>query len=91
MGASEIILILVVYLLLFGAKGVPALAQTLGKAVYQFRNATKDVQNEIMKGADEVRKQANIRMDQIDVDPTPSKPASQPQPPTTGANDNVAS
>ena len=90
MGASEIILILVVYLLLFGAKGVPALAQTLGKAVYQFRNATKDVQNEIMKGADEVRKQANIRMDQIDVDAEPTKPSPKPQAPAAGANDNVA-
>jgi sec-independent protein translocase protein TatA len=67
MSAGEIILILFVYLLLFGAKGVPALAQTLGKAVYQFRNAAKDVQNEIMQGANEVRKQTNIRLDQLDL------------------------
>lgn len=73
MGASEIILILVVYLLLFGAKGVPALAQTLGKAVYQFRNATQEVQKEIMKGADDIRKQATIRPDQIEVDQSPRK------------------
>jgi sec-independent protein translocase protein TatA len=73
MGASEIILILVVYLLLFGAKGVPALAQTLGKAVYQFRNATQEVQKEIMKGADDIRKQAAIKPDQFDVEPAPRK------------------
>jgi sec-independent protein translocase protein TatA len=64
---GEIVLILFVYLLLFGAKGVPALAQTLGKAVYQFRNAAKDVQNEIMQGTQEIRKQTNIRLDQIDL------------------------
>lgn len=67
MSASEIILILFVYLMLFGAKGVPALAQTLGKAVYQFRNAAKDVQNEIMTGANEFKKQADVRLDQMDV------------------------
>lgn len=67
MSASEIILILFVYLMLFGAKGVPALAQTLGKAVYQFRNAAKDVQNEIMSGANEIKKQTEVRLDQFDV------------------------
>ncbi len=67
MSASEIILILFVYLMLFGAKGVPALAQTLGKAVYQFRNAAKDVQNEIMSGANEIKKQSEVRLDQFDV------------------------
>jgi sec-independent protein translocase protein TatA len=78
MGASEVILILVVYLLLFGAKGVPALAQTMGKAVYQFRNATQDVQKEIMKGADDIRKQAVIRPDQFEVEQTPKKEEEKP-------------
>jgi len=85
MSAGEIILILFIYLLLFGAKGVPALAQTLGKAMYQFRNATKDVQNEIMKSTIDIRKEAaSIRLDQVDVEtapkPTPP-PAVQPAPP----------
>ncbi len=56
----------------FGAKGIPTLAQTLGKAVYQFRNATKDVQDEIMKGANDIRKQTNLRLDQIDVEDVPA-------------------
>lgn len=77
MSGGEIVLILFIYLLLFGAKGVPALAQTIGKAVYQFRNATKDVQNEIMKSAQDVRNSAGIRLDQLDVD---SPPAPRPQP-----------
>lgn len=77
MSGGEIILILFIYLLLFGAKGVPALAQTMGKALYQFRNATKDVQNEIMKSANEVRDQAGLRLDQLDIDSTP--PATPPK------------
>ena len=71
MSTGEIIIILFVYLMFFGAKGIPSLAQTLGKAVYQFRNATKDVQDEIMKGANDIRKQSNLRLDQLDVEDVP--------------------
>jgi sec-independent protein translocase protein TatA len=86
MGAGEIILILFVYLMLFGAKGVPALAQTMGKAMYQFRNAAKDVQKEILDSATQIQREANIKLDQIDLgldDDRPSKPrtAAQPKPP----------
>jgi alkylated DNA repair dioxygenase AlkB/Sec-independent protein translocase protein TatA len=67
MSMGEIILILFVYLLLFEPRVFPPLAQTLGKAVYQFRNAARDVQNEIMQGTQEIRKSAQIRMDHIDL------------------------
>lgn len=48
MGATEIIFIFAVYLLLFGAKGVPSLAKTMGQAVRTFRTATEDIQREIL-------------------------------------------
>ena len=48
MGATEIVFIFVVYLLLFGAKGIPSLAKTMGEAVRTFRNATEDIQREIL-------------------------------------------
>ncbi len=48
MGATEIIFIFAVYLLLFGAKGIPSLAKTMGEAVRTFRNATDDIQREIL-------------------------------------------
>ena len=83
MSAGEIVLILFVYLLFFGAKGIPALAQTLGKAMYQFRNAAKDVQSEIMQSANDIRKEASaIRLDQMDIDeehPTSERPRPIPQ------------
>jgi len=79
---GEIIMILFVYLLFFGAKGIPSLAQTLGKAMYQFRNATKDVQDEILKGASEVKKQTSaLRLDQIDIEEAP-KPRTETSIPT---------
>ncbi|MEN9347388.1 MAG: Sec-independent protein translocase subunit TatA/TatB [Flavobacteriales bacterium] len=90
MSAGEIIIILFVYLLFFGAKGLPSLAQTLGKAVYQFRNATQDIQREIMDGANEIKKQAqaNVKLDQMDIDldepktnSVPQTPAAPPTPP----------
>jgi sec-independent protein translocase protein TatA len=68
MSGGEILLILAIYLLFFGAKGIPSLAQTMGKALYQFRNATRDVQNEIMQSANDIRKEAQVRMDQMDID-----------------------
>ena len=44
------------------------MAQTMGKAVYQFRNAAKDVQDEIMKGAQDIQKEVRVPLDQMDVD-----------------------
>jgi sec-independent protein translocase protein TatA len=75
MSTGEIILILFVYLLFFGAKGIPSLAQTMGKAIYQFRNAAKDVQDEIMKGAQDINKEMRVPLDQVDIE---SKPSSAP-------------
>ncbi len=48
MGATELVFIFVVYLLLFGAKGIPSLAKSMGEAVRTFRNATEDIQREIL-------------------------------------------
>lgn len=55
MGATEILFIFIVYLLLFGAKGVPSLARTLGKAVHQFRQASSDIQQEILNSSNDIR------------------------------------
>jgi sec-independent protein translocase protein TatA len=76
MSTGEIIIILFVYLLFFGAKGIPSLAQTMGKAVYQFRNAAKDVQDEIMKGAKDIQKEVQTPLDQMDIIQT-DQPAEQ--------------
>ena len=51
MGATEIVFVFVIYLLFFGAKGIPSLAKTIGKATYQFREARNDIQREIMSSA----------------------------------------
>ena len=45
LGAAEIILILAVVLILFGAKKLPELARGLGEGISQFGKATRDVIN----------------------------------------------
>lgn len=51
LGAGEIILIVLVVLLLFGAKKIPELARGIGKGMSEFKKGLKDVETEI-KSAD---------------------------------------
>ncbi|BDQ02419.1 MAG: twin-arginine translocase TatA/TatE family subunit [Ignavibacterium sp.] len=57
LGAGEIILIILVILLLFGAKKIPELAQGLGKGMKEFKKAVRDVEDEIKKTDEEVKKE----------------------------------
>ena len=54
-GMQEIILILFILLLLFGAKRLPELGQSLGKGIREFKRSLTDTQEAIM-GSDEQRK-----------------------------------
>ncbi|MCX7875466.1 MAG: twin-arginine translocase TatA/TatE family subunit [Melioribacteraceae bacterium] len=47
LGAGEIILIVLVILILFGAKKIPELAQGIGKGMREFKKALNDVQDEV--------------------------------------------
>ena len=47
-GGTEVILILVVALLLFGAKNLPKIARSMGKSVEEFRRAAREVSREVM-------------------------------------------
>lgn len=46
-GAPEIILVLSVLLIFFGAKKIPELARGLGKGIREFKDATKEIKTEI--------------------------------------------
>ncbi|GAB3990289.1 twin-arginine translocase TatA/TatE family subunit [Spirosoma daeguense] len=47
LGASEIVLIICVLLLFFGAKKLPELARGLGQGIREFKDATNDVKASI--------------------------------------------
>ncbi|MCK6500246.1 MAG: twin-arginine translocase TatA/TatE family subunit [Nitrospira sp.] len=53
LGWGEIVLILVVVLLLFGAKKLPELARGLGQGIKEFKKATKDVQDDLQRAIEE--------------------------------------
>jgi sec-independent protein translocase protein TatA len=46
-GFGELLIILVVVLLLFGAKKIPELARGLGKGMSEFKKGLKDVEDNI--------------------------------------------
>ena len=53
LGWPEIIGILLVLLLLFGAKKLPELAKGLGKGINEFRKASREVQDELQRAVEE--------------------------------------
>lgn len=47
LGGTEILMILFIILLLFGAKKIPELARGLGRGIREFKDATKEIKNEL--------------------------------------------
>ena len=53
-GPWEIVIILVIILLLFGGKKLPELARGLGKGLREFKNASRDIKQEVNNVVDHV-------------------------------------
>lgn len=53
-GGTELIVILVIILLIFGPSKLPALARSVGQAMKEFKKGTQDLQNDLEKTLDEV-------------------------------------
>jgi len=53
LGGGEIILILALVLILFGAKKLPELAKGLGTGIKEFKKATRDVSEEMHSAMEE--------------------------------------
>jgi sec-independent protein translocase protein TatA len=49
LGATEILLIVLVILIFFGPKKLPALGKNLGKGIREFRNAMRGLQDDLEK------------------------------------------
>lgn len=56
LGASEIILIFLVVLLLFGGTKIPELMRGLGRGIREFNNAKNSVEDEIRQGMRDAEK-----------------------------------
>ena len=55
LGTPEIILILLVVLLLFGAKKIPDLMRGFGQGIREFKDASKEIKKEIDKEVNDVK------------------------------------
>ena len=82
-GGWEIVLILAVVLILFGAKKLPELAKGLGQGIKEFKKATNEVSNEINSAMDDSRytavpprdRQIEANVQSKSTESTPSDPA----------------
>lgn len=50
-GGWEWIIIILFVVIFFGAKKIPEIARGLGKGIREFKDATKEIKNEIQEGA----------------------------------------
>ena len=73
LGTTELIVILVIVLLLFGAKRLPDLARGLGRSIQEFKKASKEAENDIRQSIDEQPKSP----------PPANKPSGTPPPPAS--------
>lgn len=60
LGGGELMLILCILIILFGAKKIPELARGLGKGIREFKDATKEVSDEVSKSKSEIDKRIDI-------------------------------
>ncbi len=65
LGGSEVILILIVILLLFGGKGVPNIARALGKGIREFKDAADGVQRDVMKNTGGITQTINEHIQEV--------------------------
>jgi sec-independent protein translocase protein TatA len=66
LGTGEIVLILLIILIFFGAKKIPELAQGLGKGMKEFRKAARDIQDEIDSPGDQKKPDKIDKPDKTD-------------------------
>ncbi len=57
---SEVLVILVFILMFFGSKSIPGIAKTFGKTMYEIKQASSDLQNEIKKSGLDIKKDLNL-------------------------------
>ncbi len=88
LGGGEIILVLLLVLILFGARKIPELAKGLGQGIKEFKKATREVTDEIQNAVDDTnystpppkdrQVEANVQQ-KLPGTSDPAKPAPVPQ------------
>jgi sec-independent protein translocase protein TatA len=73
-GFSELLVILVVVLLLFGAKRLPEVGSSIGKGIREFKRSLSDVQETISGNPDEGSRESRPPGDSTASAPTQGEP-----------------
>ncbi|MGE0441980.1 MAG: twin-arginine translocase TatA/TatE family subunit [Gemmatimonadales bacterium] len=73
LGFTEIMVLLVVVLLVFGAKRLPEIGQSLGKGIKEFKRSISDAGEAVTSGVDD-RPSASRQIDSPNQAPTSSEP-----------------
>jgi sec-independent protein translocase protein TatA len=90
---GDLFLILLVILLLFGAKKLPELARGMGQAIREFQKAKDEFTDELHKAADTTATKPNAQPAQSTVpriENSPATSAPQANPSQTGATSDTA-
>ncbi|MFD1550611.1 hypothetical protein DNU06_14760 [Putridiphycobacter roseus] len=59
-GTGELVFVMFVVLILFGAKNIPSIAKTLGKGMREIRNASDEIKRDITRSATEMKRDLNL-------------------------------
>ena len=78
LGFTEIMLIMVVVLLLFGAKRLPEVGSSIGKGIREFKRSLSDTQDAIM-GSDDAQRNLSPRQTDASTPPQTNTPAGEPK------------
>ncbi len=84
-GPMEILVIFLVILLLFGAKRIPEIAKGLGKGIREFKQATREISDEINAASNEVNAARRIQPPHQPATPRSTPAQSQPVNPPENA------
>jgi sec-independent protein translocase protein TatA len=80
MGFMEILLILVVVLLLFGAKRLPEIGASMGKGIREFKKSISDVDRSLREPERDVRMDRAYEADRIQNSAPERQPAEEQRP-----------
>ena len=61
MGGYEILLILLVILIFFGAKKIPELARGMGRGIREFKDATREITDELENSVNDDKPKAKAK------------------------------
>jgi sec-independent protein translocase protein TatA len=78
LGFTEIMLIMVVVLLLFGAKRLPEVGASIGKGIREFKRSLSDTQDAIM-GTDDTQRNLSPRQMDSAAPPPSNAPPGEPK------------